>query len=68
MAFWNEKIETMDRRELESLQSERLRHTVQRVYERVPFYRRRLDEANVRPEDIHGIEDITRLPFTTKQD
>ena len=68
LAFWDKKTETMGRDELERLQSKHLKHTVQRVYERVPFYRQRLDEAGVSPEDIHGIGDITRLPFTRKQD
>jgi len=68
MAFWDEKAETMARDELEMLQSRYLKDTVRRVYERVPFYRQRFDETGVRPEDIHGIGDITRLPFTRKQD
>jgi len=68
VAFWDKKTETMGRDELERLQSKYLKHTVQRVYEHVSFYRQRLDEAGISPEDIHGIEDITRLPFTRKQD
>lgn len=54
--------------ELRALQSERLQDAVKRVYERVPYYRAKLDAAGVKPEDIGGIEDIVRLPFTTKDD
>ena len=68
MAYYQEKIETASREELNRLQSERLVNTVRRVYERVPLYRQRMDEAGVKPEDIHGIEDLRKLPFTSKQD
>jgi len=66
--IWNEVVETMARPQLEKLQSERLVALVTRVYDRVPFYRRALDEAGVRPEDISGIGDLSRLPFTRKHD
>ncbi len=49
-------------------QSERLRQTVRRAYERVPLYRRKLSSAGLNPDDIRGIEDITKLPFTVKDD
>ncbi len=65
---WNEKAELMPPEELRALQSERLRRVVARVYEKVPHYRAKFDEAGVKPSDIRGIEDITRLPFTTKED
>ncbi|MDN5295461.1 MAG: phenylacetate-CoA ligase [Methanosarcinales archaeon] len=68
MDYWDPLVERMPEDELREHQSKRLRHLVDYVYHHSTFYRRRLDEANVRPEDIHGIEDITRLPFTTKQD
>jgi phenylacetate-CoA ligase len=64
----HDDIETASREELRSLQSERLRETVRRAYERVPFYERTLDEAGVAPDDVTGIDDIERLPFTTKED
>jgi phenylacetate-CoA ligase len=64
----HDDIETASREELRSLQSERLRETVRRAYERVPFYERTLDEAGIEPGDITGIDDIERLPFTTKED
>jgi len=60
--------ETMPREDLRALQLERLQTVVERVYHLVPFYRRRLDEAGVKPEDIRTLDDLKRLPFTTKQD
>ena len=59
------KIECMSRDEMNALQSERL---VKNVYENVEFYRRKMDELGVEPGDIRGIEDIHKLPFTTKED
>ena len=61
-------VERRSREELRELQAERLRATVQRAYENVPFYREALDEAGVAPEDIDSVEDVTRLPTTTKED
>lgn len=60
--------ETLSREELRNLQSERLRKLVAYVYERMPFYRRKMDEVGVKPSDIRDISDIKRLPFTTKQE
>ena len=58
----------MDRESMTKLQSERLVATVKRCYENVPFYRNKMDKKGVKPEDIRGIEDINKLPFTTKHD
>lgn len=66
--IWNRAVETMPREQLRALQSERLRAAVARAYERVPFYRQRLDEAGVRPTDIQSLDDLPKLPFTTKSD
>lgn len=66
--IWNEARECMSRDELESLQSARLRKAVNRVYHNVEPYRKRMQEAGLEPGDINGIEDITKLPFTTKDD
>ncbi len=66
--FWNEKYECMSRNELNMLQSLRLVDTVRRVYNNVPFYKERMDKAGVKPEDIKSIKDISKLPFTMKQD
>lgn len=66
--IWNPQMETMPRGALEALQVRQLRQIAQRVYERVPFYRTRFDEAGVRPEQIRGMDDLRRLPFTQKSD
>lgn len=66
--LWDPKAETMSREELGKLQLERLQATVRRVYERVPFYREKLDAAGVKPEDIRTLEDVQKLPFTCKDD
>jgi phenylacetate-CoA ligase len=58
----------MSRSEMERLQVERLRATVQRTYERVALFRERCDAAGVRPESIRSLADLTRLPFLTKRD
>ncbi len=66
--YFNEQIETMDRESLRRLQSERLVNIVRYTYENVEFYRQRMDEAGVKPEDIQSIDDISKLPFMQKQD
>ncbi len=65
--IWS-KEETLPREELEKIQLERLKETVSRVYERVPAYRKKMDEAKVKPEDIKSLKDLSKLPFVTKQD
>lgn len=67
-SYWDRKMETMPREGLENLQLERLRETVQRVYERVPFYRQALKERGIEPGDIKSLADLGKLPFTVKQD
>jgi len=62
------EIETLPRERLRALQDERLRKIVAYVYERVPFYRQKLDEAGVRPDTFRGLDELARLPFTKKQD
>jgi phenylacetate-CoA ligase len=66
--YWEPDNEGMHREELEQLQLERLQATLNRVYGRVPFYRRQLDAAGVAPEDVVSLGDLARLPFTTKAD
>ena len=68
MGYFQKDIETMPREQIRQLQSERLVQTVKRVYDSVECYRKKMDEAGVKPEDIKGIEDITKLPFTVKHD
>ena len=65
--IWS-KEETLPREELEKIQLERLQETVNRVYERVPAYRQKMDDAGVKPEDIKSLKDLSKLPFVTKQD
>ena len=65
--IWS-KEETLPREELEAIQLERLKETVHRVYQKVPAYRKKMDEAGVRPEDIKCLADLAKLPFVTKQD
>ncbi len=62
------KIECMSRDEMSALQSERLVKQVKNVYDHVEFYRKKMDDLGVEPGDIKGIEDIDKLPFTTKED
>lgn len=68
MVYWNEQIETAPRSELEALQSYRLSRTVRRVYENVPFYKELFDRHGVSPADIRTVQDLSKLPFTVKQD
>ncbi len=66
--IWNEKAECMPAQEKEELQLKRLQDVVRRAYENVPYYRKKLDEAGVTPEDIQALKDIEKIPFTTKSD
>ncbi|MDR7464720.1 MAG: phenylacetate--CoA ligase, partial [Armatimonadota bacterium] len=66
--IWEPQLETMSRAELAALQLQRLQALVRRVYERVPFYRARFEEAGVRPEQVRTLDDLRRLPFTRKSD
>lgn len=66
--YYQREIETAPREQIRALQSERLAATVRRVYERVPHYHKRMDEAGVRAEDVKSVDDLHKLPFTYKQD
>ncbi len=66
--YFNPEIETMPVEELKKLQSERLVKQVKHVYDSVKFYHDKMDEAGISPDDIHGIEDLHKLPFITKDD
>jgi len=66
--IWNPTMECMPREQLHALQDERLKDTVRRVYENVPFYRDKMQKMNLTPKDIRGVGDIELLPFTNKQD
>lgn len=66
--YFNPEIETMPVEEIKKLQSERLVEQVKHVYKNVKFYHDKMDEAGVTPDDIHGIEDLHKLPFINKDD
>ena len=68
MSILNKTVECMPRGELRRLQSERLVAQVKKSYERVECFRKRMDEKGLRPEDIHGVEDLPKLPFSYKKD
>ena len=66
--MFNKKMETISHKKLKEIQLQRLKKTVNRVYEKVPFYKKKFKELNITPSDIKTINDITKLPFTTKND
>ncbi len=66
--IWNETKECMSREDLTLLQSARLRKLVDYVYHNVEFYRKKMQAVGLLPSDIKGLEDINKLPFTTKDD
>ena len=66
--IWNNNKECMPRPQMRELQGKRLHKIVDYVYHNVPFYRNKLQQMDIKPEDITSIDDIVKLPFTTKQD
>ncbi|BBB90854.1 MAG TPA: phenylacetate--CoA ligase [Methylomusa anaerophila] len=66
--YWNQPAETMEREQLRSLQAGRLKELVDRIYRQQPFYRSKMQEQGLLPQDINSLEDIAKLPFTVKQD
>lgn len=68
MYMLHPEIETMQREDMRKLQLERLKETVEKVYDKVPFYREKFNELGITPQDIQSLDDITKLPFTVKQD
>jgi phenylacetate-CoA ligase len=66
--IWNKEVECMSDDERKKLQLEKLQAIVNYAYENVPYYRKRLDELDIKPEDIKTLKDIEKLPFTTKDD
>jgi phenylacetate-CoA ligase len=65
--FWEEEIETMDRKSLEALQLERLKKTVGRA-STSPYYKKLFAEKNISPDKINSLEDLQNIPFTTKEE
>ena len=66
--YYQKDIETMPHEEMKALQSEKLVKQVKRVWDNVPYYRHLMEEKGVTPDDIHGIEDLHKLPFLSKAD
>ncbi|HEY7125574.1 MAG TPA: phenylacetate--CoA ligase [Ktedonobacterales bacterium] len=62
------QVEALPRQQLRDLQNERLQHLIQTLYERVPFYQERFKQRGIKPAEVRSVEDLPRLPFTTKQD
>jgi len=68
MKYYQEKIECASRAAIKDIQSERLVKQVRRVWANVPYYRKKMEDAGVTPDDIKGVEDLYKLPFMTKAD
>lgn len=68
MKYFSPWVECASRQTMRDMQSSRLRDMVYRCYENVPFYRERLNQANIKPDDIRSVDDLSKLPFTYKQD
>ena len=66
--IWNKEMECADRETMRALQLEKLKKTVKYEYDNVPYYRKKMDDAGVKPEDITSLDDIRKPPFTTKED
>ena len=66
--YYQKDIECASREEMVKLQNKRLVEQVKHVWENVPYYRKKMEEKGVTPEDIKGIEDLHKLPFLTKDD
>ena len=66
--YYQKEIETASREELRAIQSEKLKKQVLHVWNDVPFYRKKMEDAGVTPDDIQSIDDLCKLPFTTKDD
>ena len=66
--YYQPEIECASREQIRAWQDERLAKTVKRVYENVEFYRKKMDEAGIKPEDIRSVDDLHKLPFLTKDD
>ena len=68
MKYWQQEFETMPREQIKKEQSEKLKWQVKRMYEKVELFKKRMDEMGLKPEDIKGVEDLHKLPFSYKQD
>ncbi len=68
VSYWRKETETLPRRELEKIQLQKFKDKMQYVYDKSPFYKRKYDEAGIKPSDIRSLEDIRRVPFTVKEE
>ncbi len=68
MHMFNPKMEKLPRKKLEELQLKRLKKIIRYAYDNVPFYRKKFDSAGIKPDDIKKLDDIEKIPFTTKDD
>jgi len=68
MKYWQSEYETMPVPDIQALQLKRLKNTVKKIYENVPFYKRKFDSVGFKPGDISSLQDISRLPTTRKID
>ncbi len=66
--FWDEKFETMNERDMAAFQTQKLKETLQWVYDRVPFYKKAFDERGIKPSDFAKLSDLSKFPFTVKTD
>ncbi|MCX7988052.1 MAG: phenylacetate--CoA ligase [Thermodesulfovibrio sp.] len=66
--FWNKEIECINEEQLKEIQLQRLKDTVKRAYEKVPYYKRKFDEVGITPDDIKRLDDLRKIPFTSKAD
>ena len=66
--YWNESAETMDREKLVDLQTKRFQSLIETVYQKQPFYRNKMQEIGIMPQDINSLEDVSKLPFVIKKD
>ena len=66
--MFNKSLECINKAELKSLQLERIKETLRLIYDNVDYYKQKMDECNISTSDINSLEDIKKLPFTTKDD
>ena len=66
--YWNKEIECMSREDMKKLQDERLVKQVKHVWDNVPYYRKKMEEKGVTPDDIKSTDDLHKLPFLSKAD
>ena len=68
MGYYQEEIETASREQIRKWQDEKLVNQVKHVWENVPYYKKKMEEAGVTPDDIKGVDDLHKLPFLSKED